>query len=99
MRSDHNLDDTAVLLESWCSAAREAYLSVDCQTLEETVYEPRYPSPNSDDQYRHTATLQQEALDAGRRSGAQYFLVSFNKGPGFFESWLYFLYHFYIPHF
>ena len=77
VRTDHNLDDTPAVLEAWCTAVRDVYLSVDCQHSKKVVFDVGYPPPDTDEQYRHTAGVQQTALEAGRRSGAQYFFVSF----------------------
>ncbi|CAI8043596.1 Procollagen galactosyltransferase 1 [Geodia barretti] len=75
VRTDHNLDDTPAVLEAWCTAVRDVYLSVDCQHSKKVVFDVGYPPPDTDEQYRHTASVQQTALEAGRRSGAQYFFV------------------------
>ena len=76
VRSDHNLDNTATVLEVWCSAARDVYSSVDCHLSEDIVYDLRYPPSDSDEQYQHAASVQQEALEAARQSGADYLFVS-----------------------
>ena len=76
VKTDHNLDDTAEMLHTWCTEAKKLYLSVDCHSSKETVFELRYPYTDSEDQYKHIASVQQQALEAGRRSGAQYYLVS-----------------------
>lgn len=78
IRTDHNMDDTGAVLETWCNAAQDIYLSVDCLSSDEIVYNLTHPYSETNEQYIHIAGLQQTALDAARESKADYFLVSFH---------------------
>ena len=75
IRTDHNMDDTGAVVDAWCAAARDVYLSIDCLVSDVIVYSLPHPFSESNEQYVHIATLQQAALEAARHSGADYFFV------------------------
>lgn len=70
------MDNTAALLDKWCSAAREIYLSVDCYSSEKRLYVVDHPYTMPNERYENVARLRQEALDTARDAKADYLLVS-----------------------
>ena len=76
IRTDHNVDNTAALIEEWCSAAKHVYTSVDCHSSSEWIYPTRDPYAMPEEHYLNVARLRQKALEAAREAEADYLLVS-----------------------
>ena len=64
------------MLEEWSENARQAYASVDFETFTEWLYPTTGPFDLSEERYTHIAKLKQAALEAARKTGADYLLVS-----------------------
>ena len=75
VRTDHNVDDTATVVNIWCYKVKSLYKSVDCRASNDWMYPTVQPYSQSVQRSKNKARLRQQALEAALTAGADYLLV------------------------
>lgn len=76
IHTDHNQDDTPVLLSEWAEAVGELYKDVTVNTSSKIAYTQSLgPSNWEEDRHVHIMKVRQAALDHGRAAGVKYLFV------------------------
>ena len=74
--TDHNSDNTSLILNEWASNARSFYMSVEIDQEVQWFYNNREPFEWHDERITHMCELRQKALVDARLMEADYILVS-----------------------
>ena len=76
IRTDHNEDETAAILQEWSRNVQSLYANVDFYSTSEVSYVTSNPFDMPDERYTLIAQLRQKALDTARTANVDYLLVS-----------------------
>ena len=74
--TDHNEDNTSVILQEWATNALSTYHSIKHEQQTEWTYSSKDLFEWDYDRLQHMCTLRQRAMDDARSLGADYILVS-----------------------
>ena len=74
--TDHNEDNTSVILQEWATNALSTYRSIEYEQQTEWTYSSKEPFEWHHDRLQHICTLRQRAMDDARSLGADYVFVS-----------------------
>lgn len=77
IKSDHNIDGTVEILETWLSTTEHLYHSVDVSLNREEIGFPNEKGPVhwTNDRFQHMIQLREEALIMARKKWADFILV------------------------
>lgn len=73
IQTDHNQDDTPLMLSEWSDSARDSYLDITLNTSSRIMYTQSLgPSVWDEERYIHMMQIRQNVLDHARKNNIRY---------------------------